>query len=103
MAEKEKVIICDNCNKMISSEKCQLCNKDICEKCKYDFKIVTENRGGDSGYLFGCYIPYCESCKVKINEYSRKNNSFVELRPEIVKSFVDYVRKAIVIQKLEKK
>lgn len=101
MAEKEKVIICDECNKVIAHSKCNLCGKDLCEKCDFEIMIKGESRSSGD-YFFSNYVSYCNGCREKIRSYSRSQNSFKELMPKIKGEFVDYVRKAIILNELEK-
>ena len=106
MAQQTNVSICDMCKDRIAKNKCQLCKNDICNfrACIRDFKI--QLRGGYSESKEGAIsIPFCRRCWDKVGEgiIYRKDFWDEEFLKKISKDFEDYIRKRVILDKLEDK
>ncbi len=99
MVEKEKIIICDDCEKTIAKHKCKVCKKDLCENCFRSFTLSI----GDFGFNV---IHFCEGCKVKANDlFSGKslqeNYENFDKDNEIKKIILDKIKKNLIIENLK--
>ncbi|KKL15375.1 hypothetical protein LCGC14_2506210 [marine sediment metagenome] len=105
MAQQTNVSICDMCKDRIAKDKCQLCKNDICSyrACLREFRIQLRS-GGDSreGIIS---IPFCRRCWDKVGEgiIYRKDFWDEEFLKKISKDFEDYIRKRVILDKLEDK
>jgi YesN/AraC family two-component response regulator len=114
-----KINLCDECKKQVAEEKCKICEKDICKKCRNFLsiglfsKLLTEgklntahNRNNSYSYahlimpnetsgvaLGGCYI--CKVCKKNLKVLAKKEHN------DIIQKVIDYVKNEFVIEELE--
>ena len=99
MVEKEKIIICDICEKSIAKHKCEVCGKDLCEDCFRSFTLDIENYGFN-------VIHFCEGCKVKASDLFRgksltENYENFDKDNEIKKIILDKIKKNLIIENLK--
>lgn len=100
--EKTKIIVCDICKERIAKEKCRLCKNDICEGrgCKKEFMVKLGSSG--EGIIS---VPFCRECWNKIGDNLVRNKEFwdKEFIEKIYGNFEDYIRKKVILNKLEGK
>lgn len=97
MAEKEKVIICDECDWKIAKEKCNLCGKDLCSDCSKSFTLELKSTSQQTEFY--TLINYCSECRGKV--IKMRGNFWDDFKPKVVKNIVDYVRKSMIIENLK--
>lgn len=97
MTEKEKVIICDECNQKIAKEKCNLCSKDLCSDCSKSFTLELKSTSQQTEFY--TLINYCFECRNKV--MGTKSGFWDDFKPKVVKDIVDYVRKNMIIENLK--
>jgi len=95
-----KVVICDECKKQVAEDKCRICNRDICKRCRVTIAInllpqrqstYTEE---EKNYSLGkCFI--CKACKKSLKVLVKKEHQ------DIIQKIVEYVKNEIVIGELE--
>ena len=101
-----KVNLCDECKKQIAENKCKICEKDICNKCKCLLSIGLFSKlpntvaDGGRGYgetngiaLGGCFI--CKNCKKNLRILIKKEHK------DIIEKMMEYIKNEFVIGELE--
>ena len=99
---KEKVIICDFCDKQVSQDKCNLCGGDLCGNCAKYLRLKCDEGTDHTRIHFNRYIYYCNSCFNLIKEIKDEFWS-KEMKEQLEKIMTDFVKKAMIIEKLEDK
>jgi hypothetical protein len=92
-----KVNICDECKKQVVEDKCKICEKDICKKCRTQLmvllKINKTSYDNERTTLGACFV--CKSCKKNIKILTKKEHN------EIIQKIADYIKNEFVIMELE--
>ena len=96
------VIICDDCKKIVATEKCWMCDKDLCPR-----EIVAGQYVGClKGYTISFYnnirieIPVCYDCSNKIQgvvQDKENNDMLIELQ----KWIVEKVKRRLILNNLK--
>jgi len=93
--KKTEVNICDNCRRVVTEKKCEICDRDICEDCEDDMAVGLAN----GGLLF--YVICCKKCSVMLEKSKMKQYFHEEPHRHIRKSIIGIFRNAIVVEKLQ--
>ena len=95
---KTEVILCDICKKQVANLKCSLCEKDLCTgQCSSNYSI---NLGVDNNLnIYFCY----NNCYDKVAGFMRRldKESKTQLFRDVRKIFLTFVKKGIVLDKLD--
>lgn len=100
MVEKEKVVICDFCDKQVSEDKCNLCGGDLCGNCAKYLRLKCDEGTDNAKTHFSRFIPYCNSCFNKIKEI---NSEFwdKEMKEQLENITIGFVKRAMIVENLE--
>jgi len=96
-----KVILCDLCKKQVATLKCAFCGKDLCSgNCSAVYNIYF-GAGGSAYIIFyfcnnSCFNLVIEF--IKKTDAEGKNN---KLYQDVEKLFLNFVKKGVVLDKLE--
>lgn len=96
----ESISLCDKCKQTIKVVECDICNADLCNKCRNDMRSFEDM----------IQINLCDTCKRNVNAVLRSNyssnviageelNKFVE-NERLKEKIVDYIRGLITLKKL---
>jgi len=95
-----KAILCDECKKQVAEDKCRICERDICKRCRVTMSIslapqrkATYSDEDLNYYLGKCFI--CKTCKKNLKILVKKEHQ------DIIQKIVEYVKNEIVIGELE--
>jgi len=101
---KSEVLLCDDCKKVVAIHKCNVCDTDLCNKCKRTISIRLKT------YPMA-YIIICKSCSQKIDKeynelpylYNRPNpnNLLFNYQEKIKKFILPIIHKSLMLSKLE--
>jgi hypothetical protein len=72
MAET-KVILCDDCKNVVAIAKCNICNKDLCEKCTEKTSFVLPKNIDLQNYQDNNFMEFytCELCEKLMKKFPK--------------------------------
>jgi hypothetical protein len=103
---RKEVTLCDNCKDKVSKEKCEICGKDICERClnALTFESGTSGSSGISWFE----IPICNECVEQHKQIKMENGDresfrrvFIDVPEELRKIMVDFIKNTIMLNQLK--
>ena len=102
---KKTIEVCDRCNKIIASNKCEICDKDICEVCQNDISIgINDGEGKGVGDLNNIiHIICCKNCAYGLVNTKLKNYFDEDAHKDIRHKTIEIFKNALVMNTLEDK
>ena len=91
---KEKINICDLCEKRISHIKCEICEKDCCPTCLASPYLSIKRMK-----LFE--YPICKECSTKLNLANIELNITQEVKDSLKTQITEQINKAMLLSALE--
>ncbi len=96
---KKEIIICDLCSKdaervenfVEATKKCELCGKDVCEDCSFNFEIGNED-GGIEILSLRC----CENCEGEIQLDKKEDKKVIK---EVRGILLNHIKKRVLAKK----
>jgi len=91
---KEKINICDLCEKRISTHKCQICEKDCCDGCLASPYLSIKRMK-----LFE--YPICRECSRRLNLTDIELNITQEVKDSLKEQITKQISDAMLLSALE--
>lgn len=92
---KKNVDICDVCNNIISDNKCEICDKDLCKICRVDTKISVL-KGGVIWHMVTC-----KSCNFIISKSKLKHLFDEDINKPLRAKLMKILKNGVMLKTLE--
>ncbi len=93
MVEKNKIIICDKCERVIADNICPICKSDICRECTKEKGVGT------------IHLNLCNDCHLRLSRIGidRGRGFWREFNDneDMVKKIIEYLNKNLILDKLD--
>lgn len=90
---KKEAIICDVCENFLAETKCDICGKDVCEKCHEETNI---------GFIDYNFCSSCSKAIMKMNTENFLGDIFKD-KTEIKKEIAEILKNAMILFEIEEK